>query len=149
MIVTADTNLFLYSIDERDPAKQQSALAVIRELRDKPSPIAMQVCGEFYRGATRRLKKTPWEAAQGARNLLESFPAFAATRQSTEVALGAAAAGQFSFWDANLLAAASVAGCDIVLSEDMQDGARFGRIEVVNPFTGAGLSQRARQALGL
>ena len=40
-----------------------------------------------------------------------------------------------SIYDATIVAAASLAGCKAVLSEDMQDGLRFeGGVRVRNPF---------------
>jgi predicted nucleic acid-binding protein len=149
VIVTADTNLFVYAVDERDPEKLAGALAVTEALRERQWPIGLQVCGEFYRASTRRLKRSPWEAAQGARNLMVSFGVFPATMRSTERALAEAASGRFSFWDANLLSAAEEAGCTHLISEDMQDGARLGRVEVVRAFDTAGVSSRARELLQL
>ena len=149
MIVTADTNVFVYAIDERDPGKLADAFAVTEALRQREWPIGLQVCGEFYRASTRRLNRSPWEAAQGARNLMISFGVFAATMRSMERAFAEAAAGRFSFWDANLLSAAEEAGCTHILSEDMGDGARLGRIEVVRAFDGGGIAHRAREILGL
>ena len=149
MIVTADTNIFVYQFDERDPVKFRAAAAVVDVLQERDSPIALQVCGEFYRACTRRLRRSPWEAAQGARNLMVAHPVFGSTRRSTERALAEAAAGRLSFWDANLLAAAEGAGCTHMLSEDMQDGIRLGTVEGVRPFDEAGLSERARALLQL
>src|SRR5688572_3319419 len=42
-----------------------------------------------------------------------------------------------SFWDALIVQAAVDARCDILLSEDLQNGRRFGDLEIVNPFLGA------------
>ena len=39
-----------------------------------------------------------------------------------------------SFWDALVVRAAEQAGCEILYSEDLQDGRRFGKLQVVNPF---------------
>jgi predicted nucleic acid-binding protein len=39
-----------------------------------------------------------------------------------------------SWWDALIVAAAQVAGCTYLLSEDMQDGQHYGAVTVVNPF---------------
>ena len=39
-----------------------------------------------------------------------------------------------SFYDALILQAALVSGCQQVLSEDMQHGAAFGGVRIVNPF---------------
>ena len=149
MIVTADTNVFVYMTDARERTKHAAAGLIAETLRLRTLPIALQVCGEFYRACTRKLGRSPWEAAQAARNLLTAYPTFAATRGSMERALAEAAAGRLSFWDANLLAAAEEAGCTHILSEDMADGLRLGRIEVVRPFDASGPSERARQLLDL
>lgn len=39
-----------------------------------------------------------------------------------------------SFYDALIVQAALVSGCKRLLSEDLQHGARFGAVQVVNPF---------------
>jgi len=42
---------------------------------------------------------------------------------------------QLSHWDALIVAAAVLAGCETLYSEDLQDGQVFeGRLTVVNPF---------------
>jgi predicted nucleic acid-binding protein len=48
-----------------------------------------------------------------------------------------------------LLASAAEAGCTIILSEDMADGARFGSIVVANPFARDGAPAAAKAVLGL
>ncbi len=49
--------------------------------------------------------------------------------------------------DALLLSAADAAGCTALFTEDMSDGARFGRVEIVDPFAPDGLSARAQELL--
>jgi predicted nucleic acid-binding protein len=39
-----------------------------------------------------------------------------------------------SFWDSLVVAAALAADCDVLVSEDMQDGKKFGRLRVKNIF---------------
>jgi predicted nucleic acid-binding protein len=41
-----------------------------------------------------------------------------------------------SFWDALILQAAETAGVDVVLSEDLSAGQKYGSFRVVNPFAG-------------
>jgi len=149
MIVTGDTNLFVYALDMRDAAKHAAAVTLVKALQDDLAPVGLQVVGEFYRAIVRRLAFVPWDAAQAARNLLTAHGSFHADQQTTERALAEAAAGRFSFWDANLLCAAEAAGCTHILSEDMADGARLGRLEVVRPFGPSGVSDRARTLLAL
>ncbi len=149
MIPSIDTNILVYSLDARDPAKQRVAQDVVREVRNRGGILALQACGEFFRAATRRLGQTPWAASQATRNWLHAFPIFAASIQSMERALTETATGRLSFWDANLLSAAEMAGCTHFFSEDMASGARLGRLEVVRPFDGAEPSEPVRRLLGL
>lgn len=149
MIVTLDTNVLVYTVDDREPQRQAAAQEMTQALRSLGGPLALQVCGEFYRASTRRLLRTPWEAAQITRNLMIAFPVFATTMRAMERALAEAAAARFSFWDANLLCAAEMAGCTHLISEDMQDGSRVGGIEVVRAFDDGAVSERARKVLGL
>ena len=39
-----------------------------------------------------------------------------------------------SIWDALIVTAAQTAGCNEVWTEDMQDGRKFGELEIVNPL---------------
>ena len=149
MIVTLDTNVLVYTVDDRDPVRQGAAQEMTEALRLAGGPLALQVCGEFYRASTRRLLRAPWEAAQISRNLMIAFPVFATTMRSMERALAEAAAARFSFWDANLLCAAEAAGCTHMISEDMKDGSRLGGLEVVGAFDDGAISERARKVLGL
>jgi predicted nucleic acid-binding protein len=41
------------------------------------------------------------------------------------------------FWDALLLASANAAGCSHFLSEDLNDGQRYGSVTAINPFSHA------------
>jgi predicted nucleic acid-binding protein len=146
-VLTADTNIFVYAIDARDPRKHEIAKDVRDRLKAISAPIGLQVVSEFYSAVTRRLRRMPWEAAQGARNLMASYPCFAISSDSISRALAEASAGRFSYWDALLLATADLAGCTVLLTEDMTDGARLGGVEVVHVFGPDGISERAQAAL--
>ena len=50
-------------------------------------------------------------------------------------ALGIEKRYRISFWDAMIVAAADRAGVKTICSEDFNDGQKFGRVRVVNPFT--------------
>jgi predicted nucleic acid-binding protein len=39
-----------------------------------------------------------------------------------------------SYWDALILASAERSGCRWLLSEDFQDGRKYGSVQAVNPF---------------
>ena len=42
---------------------------------------------------------------------------------------------QISFWDALVIQAAHLAGAEILYSEDLSDGHRYGTVRVKNPLT--------------
>jgi predicted nucleic acid-binding protein len=149
LIVTFDSNVFVYCFDHRYPAKQAVCSDIVDGLSTRRMPLGLQVIGESFRVLTRKLAIPGAEIAAVLRSLMQSQPTFAATEVSTLRALSLAAPGRLSFWDANLLSAAEAAGCTHILSEDMGDGFRLGRLEVVNPFSGEGLSPRARALLDL
>jgi predicted nucleic acid-binding protein len=39
-----------------------------------------------------------------------------------------------SYWDATIIAAAHALGAKILYTEDLNDGQRYGDVQVVNPF---------------
>lgn len=146
-MITLDTNIYVYAIDAGEPVKGPLALTLADRAREAGSPLALQVCGEFYAAARRLAGRAPWEAAQAARNLLAAHPTFGASRAAATRALAEAAAGRFSYWDALLLASAAEAGCRVLITEDMADGAELGGVEIVHPFSGAALSGRVTELL--
>ena len=147
-MISADTNVLVYAVDDRDrDGRQAVAQAVVLRLNLLTQPMALQVVGELQNALRRRLKLPPYVAMQQARNIFATFPNFAYDAGCVEIALAQAAAGRFSYWDALLLASCARAGVTCLMSEDMQDGAVFQGVQVVNPFAPQGLSPRARELL--
>jgi hypothetical protein len=65
-------------------------------------------------------------------------------------ALTDAAVGRASYWDALLVATAGEAGCRVILTEDLADGADLSGVRIRNPFSpSGGLTEHARGLLGL
>ena len=141
-MITADTNVLIYLWDNQAPEKMSVATQVAAFLAARSWPLALQVIGETQNVLRRKLRQPPWQAAQNARNLLIAYPSFQASGANAAESLTLMAAGRLSYWDAMMVTAARDAGCDVLLTEDMQDGARFGSLEIVNPFGAAGPSDR-------
>ena len=142
-----DSNLLVYFHDPRDRNKQAVAQQIVIDAASRDCIIGLQTAGEFYTAATRNKILTPTDAGLGVTFFLATFPTFQPTLDSHRIAAREAAAGRFSYWDSVLLASAAEAGCKILLSEDMKDGARLGNITVRNPFGPSGLSAAAAAAL--
>ncbi len=146
-MITLDTNVLVYLMDDSEPTKQDIAAEVIGAVAARGGPIALQVVGEMQNAAIRKLKMPPFIVAQAARNVLSTFPTIGSTAADAEIALGQMASGRLSYWDALLLSSIRRAGCSTLLTEDMQDGSTQLGVRIINPFTGEGLSQAARDAL--
>jgi predicted nucleic acid-binding protein len=142
-----DTNILVHAIDPNEPAKRDAAQAIISAASGLDCWLANQALAEFFSVATRKLGEAPAVAHQAARDWASTFPEIVTSRRAIDRAMAVFATGQFSFWDALMLAAAEAAGCTIMLSEDMGDGAELGAIAVRNPFGPEGLSAAARELL--
>lgn len=147
--VTLDTNILVYAVDAFNDTRRERSIALITAAAAARCRLGVQAIGEFYRASTRRLKLSPAAALERANDLLDTFQTFPHSRDALRIALTEATKGRFSSWDAVLLASAEEAGCTLMLSEDMHDGAKLGNITVRNPFGAKGLTAVAKEALGL
>ena len=147
--MTADSNVYVYTQDNRFPQKQAIAGRVATALRSRRGPLPLQVVGEFQNAMRRKLKAPPAFAAAQAIELIRNHVVFGYSESAAVLALNEAAHGRLSYWDALMLASAAEAGCTAMLSEDMQDGARIFGLEIVNPFGPAGVAARAAELLDL
>ncbi len=147
--ITLDTNILVYAFEDREPFKQSVSLDILAIAASTGYRLALQTIGEFYVATTRRRILTPADAAREVEKLVKSFDTFLPSSGAYALAAQEAARGRYSYWDAVLLISANDAGCDIILSEDMADGARLGTITVRNPFGPRGLNEEARAFLGL
>ena len=130
-----DTNVLLYAIS-RDPEEQDKAARANDILTARDIALSVQVLQEFYVQATRASRPDPL-AHEQATGLVESFLRFPVLSITTDLMLAAAATGErfsVSYWDAAILEAARSLGCDVVLSEDLNDGQDFAGVRVENPF---------------
>ena len=132
MTAFLDTDVLVYAFDSSDDRKRRLAIEVIERA---PFVVSAQVLGEFYVTVTRKLA-VPLPADDAAR-AVGRLSALAVV--PTDAALVAAAvetvrAHQVSYWDALIIEAAAVAGCDVLLSEDLADGSVMRGVRIENPF---------------
>lgn len=138
MIFVPDTNLLVYAFDLREPEKRKSALLIIERLGDVRCHVGLQTVGEFFSACVRRLQLARDVATTNALLLSRQFITFSYDLADVRKATALVGEGVFSYWDGLLLTAAERAGCTHFLSEDMQDGFRFGGLEIVRTFSDQG-----------
>lgn len=130
-----DTNVLLYAISrdevERDKAEQANDI-----LDEGDLGLSVQVLQEFYVQATRSGRIDPL-AHEQAVSLVESFLRFP-TADLTPPIMRAAFETRdrfgISYWDAAIIEAARALGCEVVLSEDLNDDQDYAGVRVENPF---------------
>lgn len=130
-----DTNVLVYRIDRADQGKQERARQVIEDAAPGSLVISTQVLQEFYAVATRKLAQPLDEedAAAAVRHLSE-LPVVSSDAAFVNAAIGISRFERLSIWDALVVQAAVVGGCDRILSEDLADGVLLRGIRVENPF---------------
>jgi predicted nucleic acid-binding protein len=135
--VFIDTNVWVYLFDADNPTKQRLVRDLLsnRELRALLI-LSTQVLQEFYVSVTRKLA-TPLdpEAAFQAVQDLAAFPMIQIDPPLILLAIQRSWKTKVSFWDALILEAALTAGATLLYSEDFQDGAVYGGLRIVNPFS--------------
>ena len=130
-----DTNVLLYAAcpGPEDAEKHERADDL---LGNADLALSVQTLGEFYWQATRRTR-VPNLTHEEARAYVESFRRYQVqefTLETLNLALDLTNRYQIAYWDAAILAAASLSGCDTLLTEDLGDGQVYGDVRVANPF---------------
>ena len=125
-----DTNVVLYLLSE-DTAKADRAEALLAA----GGTVSVQVLNEAVSVMTRKLKMNLDEIREvlaGVRHYCTVEPL---TAEIHDKALDVMGRYGFSVYDSLIVAAATLAGCDTLYSEDLQDGFRAGAfLTIVNPF---------------
>ncbi len=133
-----DSNVLVYSVDESPAEKIKHTLAVgLLSGHTEDLVISTQVLQEFYVVTTRKLEHPLSEerAARAVRGIAKldvvgvDVPLVLAAVDTSRMAW-------VSLWDALIIEAASRAGCDRVLSEDLNAGQVIRGVRVENPFAG-------------
>ena len=143
-----NTNIFVYSFDSRQPTKKQRAQALIQQALETGSGIiSTQVIQEFLNVARHKFA-TPLTVNDGRaylRLVLNPLCQIYPNLLLYDSCLDIQAETMYSFYDSLIIAATIQGGCDILYSEDLQDGQQVRGLKIVNPFLEISLSQSVNQ----
>jgi predicted nucleic acid-binding protein len=132
-----DTNVFVYTFDSRVPAKRTKAAQLIRRAMDTgQGVVSYQVVGEFFNVARRRFSPA-MTSAEAEQYLVTVFRPILAVESSPAIfleALRIASKHKLAWYDSVIVAAAIASRCDVVYSEDLQDGRKIENLRIENPF---------------
>jgi len=134
-----DTNIFVYAHDRSSGAKHKTAQRLVGELWNSGrGVVSTQVLQELCINL-RRKALHPLPMAE-LRMLIQDYfnwEVVVNTTQSILHALDIEALYKIPFWDALIIQAAESSGADLLYSEDLGAGQRYGSVRVVNPFSEA------------
>jgi predicted nucleic acid-binding protein len=141
-----DTNILIYRIDPRDPAKRDAATETLRRGEESGElRISHQSLIEFVNAVTRpRSGALPLMVRENATRQVElfmlQFEILYPDAGVVRAALRGMATYGLSWFDAHLWAYAERYGLSEILSEDFQHGRYYGTVRMRNPFLAFGLA---------
>jgi predicted nucleic acid-binding protein len=134
-----DTNILIYSISASDEPLEFTKKSLAADLLQRRNDlvISTQVLQEFYVQVTRPTRPGAL-SHELACEFIESWKRFQVlpvTADLVDRALQIRKETGFQYWDCAIIAAAAIAECETLLTEDMQDGRRVGGVLLTNPFS--------------
>jgi predicted nucleic acid-binding protein len=131
-----DTNILMYAHDAASGEKHLKARALVEDLWDSRSGvISTQVLQELAVNLRTRAKK-PLDAT-ATRAVVSDYLSWRVVvngGDSILEALDIEARFHLSFWDALIVQSAQAGGADVLYSEDLAEGQRYGTVRVKNPL---------------
>jgi len=128
-----DTNVLLYMYGG-DAAKRSTAKELFQvESSAGRLLLSTQVVQEFYAAGSRKLGMRRRELREAAALFLDC-PLVIVEADQIRAAIENEDRYKVSFWDALILAAAESGGAEVLYTEDLNDGQRYGNVLARNPF---------------
>ncbi len=131
----ADTNLIVYTIDPREPDKRRRMKDFLNRIINRHTLVlSPQGLNECYRVVTVKRDLMPRNQARLFVYALSEFCVAGYDFEVTQKAWQIEERYGFGWWDCMLLATASLAHCDVFLSEDMKHEQKVDGLVILNPF---------------
>jgi predicted nucleic acid-binding protein len=134
-----DANVLVYAFDASAGAKQAIAQRLLERLwNEETGCVSVQVLQEFFITVTRKVAH-PLSADEAADRVREfaTWNVFAPTANDVLGAMALQKQAQLSFWDAMAIEAAAELGCQVLWTEDVNDGQLLRGVCIRNPFVAA------------
>jgi predicted nucleic acid-binding protein len=131
-----DTNVLVYAHDVSAGSKFDRAVKLLDDLwQGVNGCLSIQVLQEFYTTITNKVK-TPLdtEIAVEIISSLSTWQVHAPDAKDVLHAIEIQKRYQISFWDAMIVCSAAKLDCNILWSEDLNDGQVYDGVKVGNPF---------------
>ena len=129
-----DTNVWVYALTEQDHAKKKIAAELIsKTYLEDTICVNAQVLKEFANFAFKRTTKS----ADEINAVLKKMASYSFVPDTKELVMQAVALKErydVGFYDSLMLSAANKAKCDVIYTEDLNSGQKYGAVTAINPF---------------
>ena len=131
-----DTNVWVYALTEQDHAKKKIAAELIsKTYLEDTICVNAQVLKEFANFAFKRTTKS----ADEINAVLKKMSSYSFVPDTKELVMQAVVLKErydVGFYDSLMLSAANKAKCDVIYTEDLNSGQKYGTVTAINPFKG-------------
>jgi predicted nucleic acid-binding protein len=129
-----DSNIIVYANDAADAGKQENAISLVQKhMRDGTGVLSTQVLQEYAVTALQKLGQAV-PVVMHQLHLLESLSVVVIKPDLVRRGLEIKTLYGLSYWDSLIIAAAESAGCNQILSEDLNSAQSFCGMKCINPF---------------
>ena len=131
-----DANVLVYAFDASAGKKKAVAEQLLARCWESGvGCLSVQVLQEFFVTVTKKVAH-PLSLDEAAERVREfaTWKVFAPTANDVLGAIALQKESKLSFWDAMVLQAAAESGCDVLWTEDLNDGQLIRGVRVRDPF---------------
>ena len=131
-----DANILVYAFDASAGKKKIVAEQLLAQLWEAGNGcLSVQVLQEFFVTVTGKVAK-PLSVEEAADRIREfgAWRVFAPGPNDVLRAIALHTQVKVSFWDAMVVHAAAESGCDVLWTEDLNDGQVIGGVRIRDPF---------------
>jgi predicted nucleic acid-binding protein len=129
-----DTNIFIYAHDTANPKKQKiSQELIFNGILRENLIISTQVLSEFIVTALKKIN-LPFKYVKKEVEFLKTIQIVEINYSMILEALDLKHRYKYSFWDSLIIVSAQRSGCEILISEDFNQGQKIGSLIIKNPF---------------
>lgn len=131
-----DTNVLVYAYDASAGRKKSAAEQLLSRLWQAGTGcLSVQVLQEFFVTVTAKVvHPVPVDEAADRIREFGSWHVFTPRVDDVLRAIALHKQTKLSFWDAMVVHAAAETGCDVLWTEDFNDGQLIGAVRIRNPF---------------
>lgn len=131
-----DANVLVYAFDASAGGKKIAAEQLLAHLWSAGTGcLSVQVLQEFFVTVTRKVAKPlPVEDAADRIRELGAWTVFAPAPNDVLRAMALHQQAKVGFWDAMVVHAAAELGCEVLWTEDLNDGQVIGGVHIRDPF---------------